>query len=190
LQGAAVQEDLVVRLLKRHRIVRGDLIQFFERKGFWIVRELLMIPTADIVDPFPRSCCFRPGAQHQDRLFSRRHAIETEFPEPGVSGAQQMDVVIDKPRSNSPTHKVDPSGVRPGELSHRLVGAYRYDAVPLDSHGLCDGKALIDGNDFPIREDHIRRRLLRTQQHACTYDNQQQNRAAAIHRGEAHLCIT
>jgi hypothetical protein len=42
LQGPAVQKDLIVRFLERHRIIRRNLIQFFARKGFWIVRELLM----------------------------------------------------------------------------------------------------------------------------------------------------
>ncbi len=44
-----------------------------------------------------------------------------------------------------------------------LIGADRYDAVALNRHRLRDRKALIDGDDFAVREDQIRRRLLRTQ---------------------------
>ena len=180
LQGAAVQKNLIVRFLQRHRIVRRDLIQLLARKRFWIVRELLMGPAADVVDPFARPRRIRPGAQHLDGLFSRVHSIETELPCPRGGRAQKMHMVIDEPGRDGLTQQVDPASVRTRKLSHGLVGAHRHDAIAFDSHRLCDSKALIDGNNFPVREDQIRRRLLRPQ-YPC--DRKQNNNPSRLERG-------
>ncbi len=62
LQGPAVQENLIVRLLERYGIVRRDLVQLFAREGLGIVRELLMRPAADVIDPFAGPIGFDPRA--------------------------------------------------------------------------------------------------------------------------------
>ena len=183
-QGPAVQKNLIVRLLQRYRIIRRDLVQFFARKRFWIVRELVMGPAADVVDPFPRPRRFRPGAQHLDRLFSRFHPIETEFPQPGGGRAQKVHVIIDQPGRDSPAHQIDPASVRTGKLGYLLVGAHRHDPVALDGHRLRDRKALIDGDDFPIREDQIRRWLL-GKQHAR--DREQHSRLEGAGQSEGFI---
>jgi hypothetical protein len=57
-QCPAVQKKLVVRLLERHGILRRDLIQLGAREGSWIVRELLVRPSAYVVNPCARTIAF------------------------------------------------------------------------------------------------------------------------------------
>ena len=75
-----------------------------------------------------------------------------------------MHVVIDQPGNDGAAHEVDPPGVGAREPSHLLIAANRYDVVALDRNRLCDRKALVDGDDFAIRENQVRRRLLRAEQ--------------------------
>ena len=79
VQRPAVQKDLIVGFLQRYRIIRRDLVQFLARERFRIVRELLMRPAADVVDPFARPRRFRACPQHLDCLFARLHAVEARL---------------------------------------------------------------------------------------------------------------
>ena len=72
-----------------------------------------------------------------------------------------MHVVVDQPGNDGPAPQIDPARVRPGEPRDLLVGADRHDAVAPNRHRLRDRKPLIDGDDFPVRQDQIGRGRLR-----------------------------
>ncbi len=93
-------------------------------------------------------------------------------------------MIIDQPGNDGPAHQVDLSGVRPRQPGHRLVGAYRHDTIAFNGYCLRNRKTLIDGDDLPIRENQIRRRLLRAQQRGLTRDCEQQNHADGAERRE------
>jgi hypothetical protein len=82
-------------------------------------------------------------------------------------------MVVDQARNHGPPHQVHPPGICTGKLRHLLIGADRYDAIAPDRHRLCDGKAFVNGYDLSVRENQIRRRLLREQRHAGK-DNREQ----------------
>ena len=98
LQRAAVQEDLVVRLLQRNRVVGRDRIELFTRERLPVVGELCRRPAADVEDPAASANFLRPLAEHLDRLLARVDTVEAKLQLPGVARAQQVQVVVDEAR--------------------------------------------------------------------------------------------
>ena len=155
LEPAAVQEDLVVRLLKCHGIVRSDAIELLARKRLRIVGELRRRPAADVEDPLPRSHGLRPGLEHLDRLLARFDAVKTQLQLPRRAGAKQVHVIVDKAGNDRPAAQIDSPGVRSGHLTDGLVRADRDDAIAFDGDRLRDGEALVDGDDLAVRENQV-----------------------------------
>ena len=182
LQGAAVQEDLVVGLLQRDRIVRRDAIQFLARERLPIVRELLMRPATDVEDPSARPFRLRAGAQHLDRLLARLDPVEAQLQLARCSPARSRCMWLSiSPGMTALPPQVDPSwcsapraGRSPGWCRPPRCGRP-------DRHRLRDREAIVDGDDLPVRQHQIGsragRRVLRgARRLKCAGGHTQRNR--------------
>jgi hypothetical protein len=122
-----------------------------------------MRPAADVVDPFPRPNRLRVSAQHLDCLFSGLDSVEAGLPQPSRRRTQKMHVVVDQPWNDGSTAQVDSAGVRSREPRHLLICADSHNAIVMNSYRLRDRKAVVDGDNFPVRKDEIGCGRLRTQ---------------------------
>lgn len=66
-----------------------------------------------------------------------------------------MDVVIEKPRDESTTAKIDEFGLVPDGRFHMRASAYSQDAATADCEGLCDFVSLVNRDDGSIYEHDI-----------------------------------
>ena len=193
LQGPTVQKDLVIRLLQRHRIVRGDLVELRARERPRVVRELRRGPAADVEDPGTRTRCPGTGPEHLNGPFSGFDSFPPQLQLPGVGGAQQVHMVVDEAGNDRPSAEVDSSGCRPGEPCDVSSGADGRDPVAPDGQRLRDREALVDRDDVRVDEDEIRRRLLRVQQRQRRRRSEpdrhgdRASRRASSHRSRRHV---
>ena len=72
-----------------------------------------------------------------------------------------MRMIVDHSGNDGSSPEVDPPGAGSSELRNLCTAANRHKAIAPDGHGLGNRKALVDGDDFSVRENEIRSGLLR-----------------------------
>jgi len=75
-----------------------------------------------------------------------------------------MRVVVDHAWYDGPPSQIDPFCVWSRKGRYLLIAAHRQEAVTFDGNRLSDREALIDANDFAVRQNQIRRALLQKKQ--------------------------
>lgn len=158
LQGGhsfAVEKNLIVRLLERDRVVGRERIEFVAHERAGIIRELMMRPPADVVDPLTRRRGFNAGTQFLDGLLARIDAVEADFLRPGRGRPQQVHVVIDEPGDYGPAVEIDAARRRACKRADLLRAADGNEAIAADSNRLGDAEAVIDSDDLAVQEDNV-----------------------------------
>src|SRR5262245_31452323 len=95
-------------------------------------------PTADRIDPLPRSRRLGSRPQHLDRLFARFDTVEPDFVGPRFASPHEIVLVIDQSRHNGPSSEINALRVICRQLRNLLSRADRCNAVTFDGYGLSD----------------------------------------------------
>jgi hypothetical protein len=172
LERTTIEIGLVIRRLQKHWTVRDDLIQLLSSERTRVVGELLDRPPAKVVDPFAWCDRLSACAQLLERGGSRPDAIPSHLPLPRRARAEQVHVVVDESRDDRAPTKVDPARGGRRQLQDLRIGPHCHDAIAADGDRVRQCEALVDGDDLSVREDDVRRWLLRGQgRHGtCQYE--------------------
>ena len=155
LDGLAVHIGAAAGELQLHRIVGRDRIQFFAGEILFVVGELVRREAAQRIDPFAGFQGRRLGADHLQRLFARGDPVEAQFLQPDAALLHDVGVVVDHAGNDGFAAQIDAPRVRSRKPRDVLIGAHRDHAVAPDRHRLRDREAVIDGDDLPVRENHV-----------------------------------
>ena len=152
-QSHGVEIAVAIDRLQHHRIVGSDAVEFLQGKSTRFVGELLFRPAAKNHDPFAGRDAVHAIGEHLERLLPGGHAIESQLVVFGR--ADPMGVVVDQSRDDGTAGQVDDPRLRTLERLDVGRGADLEDALALDGERLCDGEAVVYGDDLAVDEHRI-----------------------------------
>src|SRR5206468_11434731 len=85
----------------------------------------------------------------------------------------EMRMIVDHARNNGLAPQVHPPGTGPGEFRYVRIRADGDEPAAFHGHGLYDRETLIHRDDLAVRQDQIRRRLLRANDDRSARDQHQ-----------------
>ena len=154
---------MVINRLDRHRIIRRHTIELCQRETTRVVGELLFRPAAQGHHPLPGLGPRQTLGEHFERLFTRGHAIKTQFVMFGR--ADPVRVIVDKTRNHRAALEINNLGTRSGLFAHLGILAHRDDATAFDRHGLLDPKLIVNRDDLAVHQNQISLARLYRQTH-------------------------
>ncbi len=131
-------------------------IEIISSRKAWLrdTQELTLYPLA-------RGCLRHHLGQCGLQFFDGSHVWRHERDIEATHLAHNLEVVvwIDQARCDRPPACVDSLGIRAHQSTDLRIGTHRLDESILHRHGLRSGVAGIDGDDFAVEEQQVRRQF-------------------------------